>query len=501
MASFEITAYTYASVTLSISDLTTGGFVRIIVRLTDDVDDRTGDVTFTATAASTEKTITGLSGGKDYTVNVKHGAASDGSDAEWIGAQTFTTPASPGVIGNKIVKLPLLDSSYTLFSWADYPNSYAALYSGGLTSDFEKECWNAIVDKTVQVFADSGLTWDATYTTAAAAQITEAYGALYAKMFNSVAHNINFPVPLGWVWAKGSAFRGYIGREVFRGVEAYGANADDLYPEYITELVRRLNVFIRVLKDEITASAAGKEWSTTQSESGLRVKPSLPLPGTQQIVKSSYSAAPRTAYAAKTQGVEQSFSSHETVARSRGVAKTLAKKRSFTASDTAANTAPSLQFAARKKSASMHEALILSGIPVELTLESIAQSTDDLQLRPTDTLLLTGGGIAQSSDALTLTQNEPVHIIGADVSLSIGAAGITQRGAAAVRPEALSQTAYTPGIRAAETAGVATQSASATPGSCRLASAWYPPIWVNGGLWIRQSHGVTQNDNGELVIT
>jgi hypothetical protein len=34
-----------------------------------------------------------------------------------------------------------------------------------------------------------------------------------------------------------------------------------------------------------------------------------------------------------------------------------------------------------------------------------------------------------------------------------------------------------------------------------VSTAWYPPIWTNGGLWIRQSHSVTQNEIGELVIT
>ena len=170
-----------------------------------------------------------------------------------------------------VENIPCLDASYPLFSWSDWPDSAAALVSGGLTSEFEKEAWTAIVDHLAAVLTASGLSWDGRYTTLAGAKISEEYGDLYAAAFNSVRHNIDTAVPaLWWGWAKDPNFRGYIGRKDFRGVDAYGDNgADDVYPEYFTELVRRLNFLISVLTGEAVTGVAGSGTGTTNCDAEL----------------------------------------------------------------------------------------------------------------------------------------------------------------------------------------------------------------------------------------
>lgn len=145
--------------------------------------------------------------------------------------------------------IPVLPSTYTFFDWSDWPNSYSALVSEGLTTEFEKECWNAIVTKLADALSEGGLSWDSTYTTAENALITEEYGDLYAAAFNSICHNIDTLTPFSFRWAWDADFRGYIGRQIIRGVDAYGdEGADDVYPEYFKELVRRLNLLIEVLR-------------------------------------------------------------------------------------------------------------------------------------------------------------------------------------------------------------------------------------------------------------
>lgn len=243
MASFIISDYTTESVTITASGLTSGKTIRFFIRLTDDESDITVDQEFTASGETLEQTFSGLKADTDYTVNIHDGT-------EWIGAQEFTTEPEPVVDANgRLLNIPVLDSNYPLFDWDDWPDSYAALVSGGLTAEFEKECWNAIVDTLADALETAGIPWDSSYTSTSATRITEEYGDLYAKMMNSLRHNIDRPAPLGWAWANDSSFRGYIGREDFRGVDDYGeVGSDEVYPEYIKELVRKLNLLIEIMR-------------------------------------------------------------------------------------------------------------------------------------------------------------------------------------------------------------------------------------------------------------
>ena len=41
---------------------------------------------------------------------------------------------------------------------------------------------------------------------------------------------------------------------------------------------------------------------------------------------------------------------------------------------------------------------------------------------------------------------------------------------------------------------------SKTAVACTIDTAWYPPEWIDGGLWIKQTHNAIQNEKGDLII-
>ena len=157
--------------------------------------------------------------------------------------------------------IPCVSKDYPLFDWSEYPSSRDALVKDHLVSDFKKETWNDIIYCLARALVAAGLEWDDTYTNQGGAEIFRAYGELSAEKFNSVRFNIEKAAPIkGWGWAYNRYFRGYTGREDFRGYAEYGRNCDKLYPEYIIELVRRLNLLIELMRD--TANTANFEYKT-----------------------------------------------------------------------------------------------------------------------------------------------------------------------------------------------------------------------------------------------
>lgn len=273
-ATFTVQDITKESATVVVSGIVAGTTIRFYLCSVEDPDNFFFDDEHIATSTAMSKPYTGLSPGTEYAVNVK-----PDPNGEWLGKQTFFTEALPVVDANgKLIRTPLLYANYPLFDWDDWPDSYDALVSGGLTSEFEKECWNDIVDTLYDALVEAGLEWDDKYTTRSGARITEVYGDLYADAFNSIRHNIERPAPFGFKWAYDPTFRGYTGRADFRGVDAVGEkSADDVYPEYFKELVRRLNLLIDILRCNGYARAFwGDEVSFSDSyNKAIRQAPSV----------------------------------------------------------------------------------------------------------------------------------------------------------------------------------------------------------------------------------
>lgn len=180
-----------------------------------------------------------------------------------------------------------LEEGYPLFDWTDsngtaFPaetqKAYTAATSQGQCSDFSRLVWNDIVNTVENLLTAMGLSWDSKYTTRTGALIMVQYGALTAAKFNSVRHNIQAVAFTTWRWQFDYLKEGYTGRNDFRGVSAYGKNADLLYGWYIIELVRKLNVAIELMRGTYpTAELDFAYGAVSHSDAQLPVLSAVPL--------------------------------------------------------------------------------------------------------------------------------------------------------------------------------------------------------------------------------
>lgn len=183
--------------------------------------------------------------------------------------------------------LPLLSSNFAYFDWENQldtatteqlQDAYTALTTNGLTTKFHRNVWNDIVDRLSKALTQADLSWDATYGTVSETKMNKLNTIFTAKMFNAVAINIESVLNNCWVWEKDVMFTGYVGRSRFYGVTEREDKADYLYGAHILELVRVLNTFIAVLKNEANfAEFLSQERSDTSTNTLLRAYKSVPI--------------------------------------------------------------------------------------------------------------------------------------------------------------------------------------------------------------------------------
>lgn len=398
--------------------------------------------------------------------------------------------------------IPVLEQDYPVFDWAQFQSSRDALVKDGYVIDFKKEAWNAIVDKLNDVLKEAGMEWDNAYTTILGASVREAYGALEAEMFNSVRYNIDQATPIGWRWANDPTFRGYVGREDFRGVSWYGNKADSVYPEYILELVRKLNLLIDIMKDNAnTTDAVHQSNSSTLFLQGLIRKPSAPM-------------------------------AHESESASLYLPGFVHKPSKPIAGE--GNSAslflqglirkPSRPMDADKcKIATLHESTLLGKMAARLDGNSeLMHTLSTSEMDVWKSLPVSGSGTAESISAAQGADVPSFPVIGSAVSKSTQGVDVTAAESSPIQATHLGKTIHKGEILPREPFGVvvgdkSTTEHSATPdgliplggggegkaesvSSAQMDSAWHPPVWVNGGLWIRQAYEVTQNDDGSLGV-
>lgn len=195
-----------------------------------------------------------------------------------------------------LTEIPVLPSDYPLFSWDDWPDSRAALVPGTPTKFFAKETWNAIVDAINDALSIAGVDWyDPRLTddwepyTVDDSKILRPYGQLTAVAFNTVCDNVDIGTPSQWGWAMHEDFRGYVGRPRFKGTtityDEDGAivkmkYGDNVYPEYILELVRRVNLMLGLMRGTVPTLARDVEIDTktkveykgVKSQPGVRIQ-------------------------------------------------------------------------------------------------------------------------------------------------------------------------------------------------------------------------------------
>lgn len=137
--------------------------------------------------------------------------------------------------------IPFLPKDQPLFSWDDHPESLAALVSGGDCAAFKIDTWNAIVIALANALIAGDLGWNASQAYYADTLMTKESRDLSAARFNSVLTNAELFFEIKWGWQHNWSFRGYTGLKKF-------AKGDTVYPEYIKELVRGVNLFIETVR-------------------------------------------------------------------------------------------------------------------------------------------------------------------------------------------------------------------------------------------------------------
>lgn len=182
MASYSIVGYTDTTVTITVTGLVVGSSsYRFIVRLTDDVDDRTITTSFvTATSSTVTRTFSGLTPSTSYTANVN-------VDNSWLGSTTFVTNS--------------VKPSFNVKPW-DWSSSqerikfYNVLY-GNLPANSENishNVWNDLVNKVNELIVATEATtygWNEVYATLSGTYVS-AGESLSAVKFNSLRNNLHF---------------------------------------------------------------------------------------------------------------------------------------------------------------------------------------------------------------------------------------------------------------------------------------------------------------------
>lgn len=158
-----------------------------------------------------------------------------------------------------IQTLPLLPPDWGAWKWDEgnlsatteqTQQSYQTLIEKGLCANFSRFVWNDIVDLTANALEAAEIPWDSRYGSVESCKITEQMGVFMANMFNGVATNINRLGLFRWKWEVNYKDQSYLGRPYVNGASTHGEKADNIYAMYILELVKRLNWFLSVLKDE-----------------------------------------------------------------------------------------------------------------------------------------------------------------------------------------------------------------------------------------------------------
>jgi len=382
--------------------------------------------------------------------------------------------------------IPALNSDHPLFSWADWPVSYNALVSNGAVNVFQKETWNAIVDTLHEALTAAGLGWDAKYTTVEGAKITEAYGPLTAAAFNSVRHNIDHPAPIGWAWARDESFRGYVGREDFVGYYQNRPHptGDFVYPEYLIELVRKLNLLIEIMRGTANIGYCEvKTISRSRTSLDLTVLPSVPM---------------EVAVPSKTEN------HMELIARPSVHLAVKAESTSDYTAELDAVPVKDMDGMQVESCSQWARPELYTGRPLFLDdgMKAISRSIQSGELDAVPVLELPGmEAVSESTMAGELDMVPPIAMPGMEVVVrSAHAAELDQRPPEPMNMEAQSVTAFSGDLEQIQGADMAMRTRSASRFAAALESAWYPPEWVGDGWLFHQVYDYTFADGVLEVV-
>lgn len=423
-----------------------------------------------------------------------------------------------------IETIPVLEKDFELFDWNEHPHSYMALVKDAPVANFAKEAWNDIVLKLNDALLAAGMIWDNEYTTVRGAMVGEAYGEFSAEMFNSVRHNIDRIAPTGWRWANDPTFRGYVGRENFRGYRYYGKNCDFVYPEYIKELVRKLNLVIDIMKDNGNIIDWGGQYiskmSLTNDLGALLPKLSAPMEHTAISGCKTHAMhiLSRSAPMEFEEGMKTLFLADADAPR----VSVLDIHRGWDTNTlhTATVRSPKALYMSKQlKSGTMYKSRMetLRVIAANILPES-AKTKSIADVDVWKSFHISGSGTSESNTAVELARLQPSPIVFGGLvkslhkSESVAVEAKPMPGAAhpsetVHKGEILPRDAFRLAVADKSTTKHSANIGGVVPfkggavgttesiHSAQIDSAWFPPEWVGDCLLIKQTHEATPNGN------
>lgn len=381
--------------------------------------------------------------------------------------------------------IPVLPVEHPLYDWSDWQSSRNALVSGTPTRYFAKEAWNAIIDSLNEALAEAGLAWDEKYTTAEGAKITVAYGKLTAQKFNSVRHNIEWPAPLGWAWADREDFRGYVGREDFNGRITHGKACDKVYPEYIIELVRKLNLLLEIMRGTALIEDGAAEYI-----SGLNLDVQVLSRRSVRAETEQKSAVNMISEARSCRAVTMEADMLVPVVTE---AEVIIPKAAQVWAEHTVNVITKAEGSSKQVTGVEVDSMMLHSdvdaeifpIPINKLVDLSASAPMGVNASATmdswPVYPIEGG--RHISNVNVLAEVEPGNPI--DINSQHDSRSDTD-----ISVELMNQTVSMSG-----------ESLIQSLATCEIGTdGWARPIWVNGGLWIRQAHTINRREDGSLEV-
>ena len=441
-----------------------------------------------------------------------------------------------GIEGNEHIKLPLLQMSeavlpadYPLFDWADWPESRAALVPGGPTRKFERACWNAIVATISQAAYAAGFDKHNLYI----GTMSDIEGGwLAAEKMNSLVDAFDRFLPMGWFW-RSDRF-GTFEKKEFRGHPGWGfldQTADVLYPEYILGLASRVNLYIQLMRDNYPhaiGSTASPYLAVSRIQSGAKLggqaRMDAALLSQLQISRTAaeigYSRRFSAQAIARVTLADFPVETHpairgympdvvsclqvklsgrsflgtqpqiepvasgvlvhmEDIQLTRGHRETEAWHQAYASiRRTVSRMAPSVVLAQqRSRSCCRNSAAVTDPLPVAVTYA--AGTTVHPGAQPGEMLRLQLDVCSGTSQDLAIVK-PPILLNWADEKSAVSVeAVVDQEPAGCVRSHCSGKASVV----------------------CSLGTAWEPPTWVNGGLWIRQVQTKRIRSDGSLDLS
>lgn len=405
-------------------------------------------------------------------------------------------------------KLPLYTVSSIRFPWDNHSESRAALVSNGLCAAFSHETWNEIVNLVYAhrynilyadgVYPDTSKIWDNKYT-AYIDTLMNPGDALTAAMFNSVRHNAEALFAIGWGWAFDPDFRGYVGRKDFRGLSS-GA-ADLVYPEYILELVRGIDFLNDVLCGTADIPAlAGQYNVAVPFVSNLLSRKSVTMlydrMSATDTIGGGVALPSAPISSVKTASSENSGWLKSCLARVLGYG--MGRARSLFDAYAFPAVAGPMRFDGMFYSAQFAVMDVANALNVSARSKSVSKDVGRGVYLPSAPMVCDGVGKSAHDAAIATPEAKPIRGEERFMSDNIGTM-VVREAVGVSAADVISTVHFGTYVKTIPKIFVAVANVPVSDVAV-IDTAWTPPQWVDGGLYIRQSQNVVQNENGELVI-